>query len=418
VAEYNDKTSGAAINELKAKPGTISGADMQNCIVKATQDHDSNAASGEFKDLQKFSTDNWDRMSPDAREKFRTYEKYATAAQGKGQTGIDTASYDKMVGEMKTAGYKDATSGAAVETLKSKQPPISGDDMQKAIIDATQDNDNKAAGPEYQDLKKYASDNWKSLSPEAQAKFNTYEKYAQAAQKQGKTGIDDASYNKMTEEMKVAGYKDKGSGAAINELKGKTPPISGADMQSAIIQGTQDPDNRAASSEYKDFKKYATENWNNLSPDAKDKFRVYEKYATAAQQKGQRGIPVAEYDKMTAEMKTAGYKDPGMGAALEELKSKGGKINGAEFEKALGRGTVDLDNQAAGAEFADMQRFAKENWGQMSASAREKYRIYEEYASHFQAAGKTGIDQRSYDQMMADVGAIPNDLGFVQRIRI
>jgi len=404
-AGYQDKSAGKAVENLKSKPGKISGDDMQKAIVDATKDLDSQAAGKEYADLKKFVTENESRLSPEAKAKFATYEKYVKEAKCKGKTGIDKSSYDKMVKEMKTAGYKDQTSGQAIENLKAKNPKgcITGDQMQDTIVSATKDLDAQAAGKEYADLKKFANENWSRMSPDAKQKFRTYEKYVKAAKCKGQTGIKSADYKKMVNEMRCSGYKDASAGKAIEGLKSKKGQISGNDMQKAIVDATKDLDAQAAGKEYADLKKYATENWNKLSPDAKQKFRTYEKYAKAAQAQGKTGINKCDYYKMVNEMKTSGYQDASAGKAIECLKNKKGQISGNDMQKAIVDATKDLDAQAAGKEYADLKKYATENWDKLSPDAREKFRTYEKYAKAAQAKGKTGINSCDYKQMVQEM---------------
>ena len=402
--KYTDASAGKALNKLP-KQGEISGDQMQKAIVDGTKDLDSQAAGNEYKDFKQYADKNWSRMSPDAREKFRVYEKTAKSNQAKGKTGIPQGEYNKMVGDMKSAGYNDKTAGKAIEGLKDKKGPITGDDMQKAIVDGTKDLDSQAAGKEYKDFKKFYNENQDRMTPEAKAKFGVYEKYAKNAQKNGKTGIKQSDYNKMVGEMKTAGYADKGAGKAIEDLKAKNPngTITGDQMQQTIVDGTKDLDNQAAGKEYKDFKKFATENWDRMSPDAREKFRVYEKTAKNAQKNGQTGIKKSDYDKMVKDMKGAGYKDASTGKAIEGLKAKKGEISGDDMQKAIVDGTKDLDAQAAGKEYADLKKFANENWGRMSPDAKEKFRVYEKYAKNAQKNCQTGIKQSDYNKMVGEM---------------
>jgi hypothetical protein len=403
--KFKDCSTARALKRLDAKCGEISGNDMEKAIVDGTKDLDNQAAGKEYSDIKQWTSKNWDRMSPDAKEKFRTYEKYAKAAQAKGKTGIDKCSYDKMKKEMKTAGYQDKTSGKAVEELKSKKGNISGDDMQKAIVDGTKDLDSQAAGKEYADLKKFVTENKSRLSPEAKAKFATYEKHVKDAKCKGQTGIKQADYNKMVKEMKTAGYKDQSSGKAIEDLKAKNPKgsISGEQMQDTIVNATKDLDAQAAGKEYADLKNFAKENWSRMSPDAKQKFRTYEKYAKAAQKKCQTGIKSSDYKKMVQEMKTANYKDAGAGKAIEELKNKKGEISGKDMEKTIVNATKDLDAQAAGKEYADLKKFANENWSRMSPDAKAKFRTYEKYVKSAKKNCQTGIKTSEYKKMVQEM---------------
>jgi ribulose bisphosphate carboxylase small subunit len=276
---------------------------MDKAIRDATMDLDGQAAGKEYADLKKYATENWDKLSPDAKAKFGVYEKYAQAAQAKGQTGIPVGQYNKMLAEMKTAGYQDQSAGAAIEGLKQQPKPVSGAAMDKAILSATEDLDGQAAGKEFADLKKYATENWSSLSPDAKAKFRVYEKFVNEAKAKGQTGIDLRDYARMRGEMSRAGYKDASVGQAMESLRDTAGRrIDGAEFQRALLAGTKDLDGQAAGREYADVKKFVTENWDTMTPAARRKFEVYEKYAQAAQARGQTGISQADYDRMTREM--------------------------------------------------------------------------------------------------------------------
>ena len=97
--------------------------------------------------------------------------------------------------------HADATAGKAIDGLAKAPRPISGADMGKAIVSATQDLDNHAASTEYDMLKKFATDNWSAMSPQAQKQFAIYEKYAKEYQAKGKPGIPRAVMQKMKAEV-------------------------------------------------------------------------------------------------------------------------------------------------------------------------------------------------------------------------
>ena len=63
--------------------------------------------------------------------------------------------------------------------------------------------------------------------------------------------------------------------------------------------------NQGAGIEFKDIQKFAKENSQLFSPQAKQTLAIYEKYAKAAQGKGQTGIPIGEFAKMQTEMSRA-----------------------------------------------------------------------------------------------------------------
>ncbi len=372
---------------------------MYNAVYRATRDPDGQAAGKEYRDLKKFATENWDRMAPNAKAKFRVYERHAKASQAKGRTGIRSSDYRKMLNEMGQAGYKDKSAGAAIEGLKSHKGQISGKVVQKAIINGTKDFDGQAAGKEYADLKKFAQANWSRLSSDGKEKFRVYEKYAKAAQAQGHSGIARADYARMVNEMRNSGYRDASSGRAIESLKNNPGSISGEAMHNAIVNGTKDGDSQAAGNEYVDFKKFASENWDRMSPNAREKFRVYEKVAKRVQKRGKTGIPSQEYKEMVRQMKAASYHDASAARAIETLKSTSGSISAGAMQRAIFEGTQDLDNSAASTEHADFKKFAQQNWHRMSPGAKEKFRVYDAYAQSSKARGLTGIPQEEYQAM-------------------
>lgn len=427
--QYQDEGAGKAIDELKAwlekNPSKqISADQMYKLIYDATSDFDNQAAGKEYKDLKNFVTTHWNRLSPDAKALWGVYEKYVNEARSKGQTGIAVDQYDKMLGEMKKAGYQDESAGKAIEELKAwmeKNPnkQVSAEQMYTLIINATSDLDNQAAGKEYGDLEKFVETNWNRLSPEAKQIWNIFENYARSAQQKNQTGISQEDYAKMQKEMQEAmgggkkkeEYQDESAGKAIDELKAwmqRNPgkKVSGDQMYALIQQATSDLDNQAAGKEYADLQKFVKENWDKLSPDAKAMWGVYEKYVKEAQGKGQTGIDQSEYEKMLGEMKGARYADESAGAAIEDLKAKNLKIiSGKNMYELIIKATSDRDNRAAGKEYQDLEKYVEANWNSLSPEARNVWNIYENHARSAQQRGETGISDRDYDRMVAEMQA-------------
>ncbi|MBS1151139.1 MAG: hypothetical protein H6Q89_2837, partial [Myxococcaceae bacterium] len=112
--QYTDKMKDLA--KGNKEPGSISGKEMTDAILKGTQDIDNQAAGKEFKDISKFVKENAQLLSPEAKAAYAVYEKAAKAAQAKGQTGIDNSSYQRMARDMAKAGapkHADASMGAS-----------------------------------------------------------------------------------------------------------------------------------------------------------------------------------------------------------------------------------------------------------------------------------------------------------------
>ncbi|MBF0491351.1 MAG: hypothetical protein HQM15_01035 [Deltaproteobacteria bacterium] len=114
---YNDLSSGEAIQELKDKHDfstkmlhpLISGEEMMQTIFKGISDSDNHAASSEYIDLKKFTTDNNYRMTPEARNEFNIYERYVRNAQSQGRTGLNPFEMKGMYMEMKNANVNFTT---------------------------------------------------------------------------------------------------------------------------------------------------------------------------------------------------------------------------------------------------------------------------------------------------------------------
>ncbi len=319
-AKEMDSSVAQAIDGLKKHEPPISGEIMQQAVVDGTKDLDNSAAGKEFDQLSGFVKDNYDKFSPDAKAKFRVYEKYAKRAQKQGMTGIPQNQYDKMVGEMGKAGYLDSSSGAAVEQLRTEKKPISGEAMQKAIVAGAVDHDNSAAGNEFKDLRKFTKKNWDKLSPEAQQKFEVYEKTARSAQKQGDTGIPQNTWDKMVAKMDTIGARpvdapgdktlDASVAGAIDYLKSQQTPISGAAMQRAIEGGVGDFDAKSAGEEHQQLKRFVNSNKSKFSPEAQATWDVFDKQATALAKAGKAGFDDASWSQLQTDMRTAASGKP------------------------------------------------------------------------------------------------------------
>ncbi|MFZ5472195.1 MAG: hypothetical protein ACOZIN_22415 [Myxococcota bacterium] len=200
----------AALNQLARQntlPGSVSGQEMTETILKATRDLDGQAAGAEYEDIKRFAVHNWHLLSPEAKEAFSVYQQAAEAARARGTTSIDVRSYRKMAKDMRavsTPKYQDAGAGAALRQLAAKNKragSISGKELADAIVKATKDRDGQAAGRELADIKKFAAENSHLLSPAAKRVLAAYEKHAQVALAKGQTGIPLRDYQRMVREM-------------------------------------------------------------------------------------------------------------------------------------------------------------------------------------------------------------------------
>ncbi len=96
-----DRTARAAVQNLETKRGIISGDDMMAAILAGTTDLDNRAAGSEHKILKAFVDQNRQRLSSDARAKWRVYEDYVQAAKSRGRSGIRQADMAQMIHDMK-----------------------------------------------------------------------------------------------------------------------------------------------------------------------------------------------------------------------------------------------------------------------------------------------------------------------------
>ena len=412
---YQDQTAGQQLQELakgNTKPGSISGKEMADAIIHGTMDKDGQAAGKEYADIKKFVTENEQLLSPEAKKAFAVYEAHVKSAQAKGQSGIDVRDFARMEVQLQNVGrpaYQDAGAAKTLNALAAgnKAPgSISGNEMSDAIMQATRDLDNQAAGKEFADISKFVKENEQLLSPEAKRAFAVYERHAKAAQAKGQTGLSLLDSMKMNAEMKQVGspqYLDASASKQLNALAaGNKQPgsISGQEMADAIFNGIKDLDGKAATTELRDIKKFVTENEQLLSPEAR---KVFGAYVREAERDGK--ITSLDLGRLRGEMNKLAqptYQDNSAGAAIKDLTAKNktpGSISPQEMRDAILRGTRDPDAQAAGKEFQDFAKFVKENEGLLSPGAKKVFAEYEKAAKAAQAKGQTGIGQAEYDRM-------------------
>ncbi len=203
--------------------------------------------------------------------------------------------------------YRDAGAGKAIEELRRRNPEeITPEMLARLIQDATQDFDGQAAGREYQDLKDFVAEFSDRLTPEARQVWEVYEKYVQSAQAKGQTGIEYSEHQKMLQEMgevSESEYQDESAARAIEDLERKNPRrIDERHLVDLILRATVDADNQSAGAEYEDLKKFVTENWAKLTPEAKEKWQVYERFVYDARSQGQTGLTGLEFLRMMGEL--------------------------------------------------------------------------------------------------------------------
>lgn len=311
----------------------------------------------------------------------------------------------------RSTGPVDSSAADAIKDLP-KHGKVSAEQTAQMLRKATEDADGQAAGLEHTDIMEWARDNWDRLSPESKKMIELYDKVCLQSLAQGTTSIERGTYDKMMGEIdalvpKKPGAKtgDASADAAIAELKKGHGKISGEQMQAAIEKGTADLDNQSAGTEFAAFMKFQADNRSRLSPEAKQVLEIYERYAREAQGAGLTGIPLEKWNTMLAEMKTVHtYSDQTAGVELDAL-SKKGMVSGKDIMAAIERGTKDLDGQAAGLEFNDFAKWARDNAERLGGSAKDVMKIYEKYARKAQADGRTGLTPDEHAHMLKEMRA-------------
>lgn len=98
-------------------------------------------------------------------------------------------------------------------------------------------------------------------------------------------------------------YQDEGAGRAIEQLRQENPKhITDDRLVQLVLTATADTDNQSAGREYQDLRKFVQENWSKLTPDAKAKWQIYERFVQDAKSKGQTGMPIQDYMKMMLQL--------------------------------------------------------------------------------------------------------------------
>ncbi|MBN9681580.1 hypothetical protein JYJ93_04025 [Corallococcus sp. NCSPR001] len=405
---WQPKDLGAMVemNKLNQTSGSIGAEQFADSIEAAVGDLDGQAASGEYRAVADWAANNRERLTPEARQVMDIYSKYAALSQARGESGIPQGDFKKMLAEMRDVG--DASAKKALANLDSKTHggTVSGQDMARAIKNGTADHDGQAGGAELKEFEKWASKNESRLSPEAKEVLDVYRKHTKAAQAQGRTGLTDKETAAMNKELAQVGAGDVSARKATEALDKEQGPISGEDLTKAIKDGISDKDAHASTSELKEFEKWAAKNESRLTPEAKEVLKTYQQ---AAKKAGKDGMTQAETDAMFKKME--GFKtfhDSSMRDALEGLDSKKGKISGNDLTAAIEKGAGDLDGQAAGTEFTDTMKWARQNYDRLTPEAKKVVDTYEKYATRAQAQGSTGIDQKDFKKMINEMKFVSN----------
>ncbi|GMU10896.1 hypothetical protein [Corallococcus caeni] len=396
----------AEMNKLNQTSGPISAEQFADSIEAAVGDLDGQAASGEYRAVSDWAANNRERLTPEARQVMDIYSKYAALSQARGESGIPQDDFKKMLSEMRDVGDASAKKSLAHLDSKTHGGTVSGQDMARAITRGTADHDGQAAGAELKEFEKWASKNESRLSPEAKEVLDVYRKHAKAAQAEGRTGLTGRETAALNKELRKVGAGDVSARRATEALDKQSGPISGEDLTKAIKDGISDTDGHSSTSELKEFEKWASKNESRLTPEARDVLKTYQE---AAKKAGPGGITQKDADAMFKTME--GFKtfsDNSMRDALEGLDAKPGKITGNDLTAAIEKGAGDLDGQAAGNEFIDTMKWARQNYDRLTPEAKKVVDTYEKYANRANFQGSVGIDQKDFKKMINEMKFVSN----------
>lgn len=210
---------------------------------------------------------------------------------------------------------------------------------------------------------------------------------------------------------RAAPATDASAAQALAELDRSAGPISGTQMIQAIARGIADKDGQAAGREHATFARWANQNQEKLTPEAKRVLEVYSKVARETRAGGASGLTEKARTQMLAQMREAAKKAPPSAAAkdksvrgaLAELDRQKGPITGRALVRAIEEGTRDKDHQAAGKEYDDFARWAKASDGRLTPEARAVMKVYARYTSAARANGETGLPTKVVDRMLASM---------------
>jgi hypothetical protein len=386
--------------------GPISAEQLTQAIENGTADLDGQAAGGEYRAFANWAQQNGARLSPEARQVMDIYSKYAAQAQARGQSGIPQGEYNKMLAEMKNVSCGcsgDQSAKSAVAQLDRMPSPISGDDFARIIRQGVGDRDGNL-GVEAKAIREWVGKNYHKLSDEACQVMEKFNGAVDKATWSGQKDIAPGDWKKLLSDFREINSGDLSAPKATEKLTKENGPISGEDMLAAIKEGISDKDGKSTTSELREFQKWARENPHRLTPEARQVLQTYEKHARKA---GPEGMTQRELDSMFKEMgKFKTFRDNTMRDALEKLDDKAGKISGKDLANAIKTGAGDFDGQAAGAEFADMMKWARQNRDRLTPEARQVLDIYSKYATRNAAHGNKGIPNDQFQRMLKEMDRV------------
>ncbi|QSQ21644.1 hypothetical protein JY651_41830 [Pyxidicoccus parkwayensis] len=396
-----DLSAMVELGKLDQTKGPVTGEQMADAIQNGTADLDGQAASGEYRAFAEWAQKNAGRLTPEAKQVMDIYSKYAAQAQARGETGISQADSQKMQAEMAKVGDQGAK--RALSKLDKLPSPISGRDMARAIESGVKDKDNNTQA-EVDAFRDWAKKNGSKLSPEAKDVLAAFEKHAGKAMAHGDKDLSRREWADLKKEFRHINSSDASARHALEKLDKEHGSISGEDMLDAIKEGVSDTDGHSTTSELREFQNWARKNKDRLTPEAKQVLETYEKFAKKA---GPEGLSQGQFDQMTKEMgKFKTFHDDSMRNALETLDVKNGRISAKDLTAAIKTGAGDLDGQAAGVEFADLQKWARDNYSRLGPDARKVLDIYEKYATRSMSSGSTGIANNDFQRMLREMNRV------------
>jgi hypothetical protein len=384
------------LGKLDQTRGPIGAEQLAEAIKTGTADLDGQMASGEFRAFSEWARKNASRLTPEARQVMDIYAKYAAQAQASGTGGMTAADSARMFEEMAKVGDQGAKRELA--RLDRLPSPISARDMARAIERGARDADGQTKA-EVAAFREWAQKNADKLSPEAKEVVSLFEKHAGKALADGDKDLSRSEWRQMLKAFRDVG--DVSAKKSLEKLDKEHGPVSGEDMLEAIKEGISDKDGNAATSELREFQQWARKNQDRLTPEAREVLKTYEKYAKSGP------LTQAKLDEMLKEMgqfKT--FRDDTMRAALEKLDVKNGRISAKDLTRAIKEGAGDGDGQAAGVEFADLQKWVRDNYSRLGPDARKVLDIYERYATDAMSKGRTGIEHADFQRMLREMSRV------------
>jgi len=311
---YTDASVAKTIEAFEAKgKKTISGQDMQQIIHQGTKDPDGQLLGKEYNDIKNYVTQNWHRLDHNAKAKWGVYDKTVQTAKAQGKNSIDNKAYDKMLSDIKAAGYQDASAGRAIEAFKAKnKQQITATDFRLLLYNAIQDFDKKEATAEYRDIRKFVQDNWNKMTADAKMCWRGYSFTAGKLSKQGKSGFPTERYVvDLVRRMSTLHHADESAGQVVENtfrklMEGTIKKISGNDMNEIITLATRDRDGQEAGKEYDVLNNFVDKAWKNMSKAAKAKWKAYEDAVNVLRSKGQKAMPTKLYLQVMGKVYNAG----------------------------------------------------------------------------------------------------------------